>query len=170
MGKPARMLVLVVCSVSLVFGAVALVSAADPPTYTSNATLAEINDSNITAKLKLVEKGSTLTVTGTANGMDPTKHYHSLIYDSGSSPTGPNACIPSVLPPVGGLSFDQMQLGSWQPIGQTTRTLNATRKGLAFVKLRDIRTLSIRRHDQTGPAASLALVSCGKRGSAVKTP
>ena len=68
-----------------------------------------------------------LKVTGTATGMDPMKHYHSLIYDSGSSPTGPNACIPSTLPPAGGLSFDQMQLGSWQPIGATTRTLSATR-------------------------------------------
>ncbi len=115
----------------------------------------------ITASLTFLDNGSRLRVTGTATGMDPNKHYHSLIYDTGSQPSGPIACIPSVLPPVGGLSFDQMQLGSWQPIGSSTRTINATRRAVAFVSLFQIGTASIRRHDQTGPAASLALVSCG---------
>ncbi len=115
----------------------------------------------VKATLVFVDDGSSLRVTGTATNLDPQKRYLSLIYDPGSQPSGPNACIPSVLPPVGGLSFDQMQLGDWQPIGRTKRHLNARRVGSAYVPLAAIGTASIRRHDQTGPAASLPLIVCG---------
>ena len=170
MGKPARTLVLAVCSVSLVFYAVSLVSAAGPPTYTSYATLAPISGSGISAEFTLVEKGTVLKVTGTATGMDPMKHYHSLIYDSGSSPSGPNACIPSVLPPVGGLSFDQMQLGSWQPIGQTHAHIERDPQGPCVREAEGHQDAldPPPRPDWTGGVAGARL--CGKRGSAVKTP
>ena len=119
----------------------------------------EISDSNITAKLKLVEKGSTLTVTGTANGMDPMKHYHSLIYDSrvvadaGRTHAFRACCRPS----AGSAGFDQMQLGSWQPIGADHAHVDRDPQG---PRVREAAATSgrcsIRRHDQTGPAASLA--------------
>jgi hypothetical protein len=137
---------------------------ATPPaaTITATATLVPPDGSTgVKATLTFTQSGTTLRVSGRATGLDPLKRYISLIYDPGSKPSGPTACIPSVLPPVGGLSFDQMQLGDWQPIGAGTRTFSAQRISSAFVPLRAIGTASIRRHDQTGPAAALPLIACG---------
>ena len=103
-------------------------------------------------------------------GFCPDQHYHELLYDIGSVSCGPNSCIPS----TGMLSFPQMQIASYEPIGNQTRWLCAERQfcygdpnsGLinpsSKVPLTAIGTISIRRHDQAGPAASLPLVACGR--------
>jgi len=143
-----------------------------PPAMADKATAMLVDpnladgDSGITADLMFIDNGSKLVVTGTAQGMDPTKKYISLIYDEASASSGLNACIPaqptrSPPPDSNGLTFDQMQLGDWQPIGSRTRTLNAERRGVAYVPLSWIGTVSIRRHDQTGPQAALPLMACG---------
>ncbi len=54
---------------------------------------------NITASISAFDMGFGLAVTGTANGLDPTKVYVSLFYDTGSVPTGPCACLPTNPPP-----------------------------------------------------------------------
>jgi hypothetical protein len=134
-----------------------------PTTRNAHANLVPPDGSvGITATLIFVDDGQSLEVTGTSTGMDPNKHYHTLIYDRNSQWTGPTACIPSAVPPAGGLSFDQMQIGSWQPLGATARSLNARRTGPAYVPLFAIGTASVRRHDQTGPQAVLPLLSCGQ--------
>lgn len=120
-------------------------------------------DSRITADLLFVNDGSKLMVTGIAQGMDPTKQYFSLIYDEASASSGPTACTPvqpSVSPPPSsnGLTFDQMELDEWQPIGSRTRTLNAERRGVADVPLTWIGTVSVRRIDPT----ATPLMACGE--------
>lgn len=127
----------------------------------ANAQLAAPNgESNITARLTLVDTGRSLSVFGFGNGFDPNKHYHTLIYDTGATPSGPTACRPSANPPVP-LSTDQMQIGAWQKIGGTSRSLFGVRSGLAYVPLANIGVISVRRHDQTGATVQLVLQSCG---------
>lgn len=59
------------------------------------------------------DDGTTLTVTGAAFGMDPLKAYASLLYDLGSVARGPRACLPT----DNSLTFNQMVLGYWLPLG-----------------------------------------------------
>ncbi|MDQ6868581.1 MAG: hypothetical protein M3178_09310 [Pseudomonadota bacterium] len=118
--------------------------------------------SGITADVTFHDNGSRLRVTGIAQGMDPMKKYISLIYDPGSKATGANACLPSNPSP---LNFDKMQLGDWQPIGSSTRTLDAERLGVAYITLSQFGTVSIRGFVQPvtgGPNAALPLQACGK--------
>ena len=135
-------------------------SLADPP-QTATASLSPTQGANnITAQLAFRDHKGTLTVYGSGTGFNPVKHYHTLIYDSGAVSSGPQACLPSAAPPVP-LSTDQMQIGSWQPIGSTTRTLVGTRRGAAYVPLVNIGVVSVRRHDQTGATVQLVRESCG---------
>lgn len=72
------------------------------PAMAANAT-ADLVDPNlasgITADVIFHDDGSRLRVLGTAQGMGPTKRYISLIYDPGSTSTGPTACLPTQPPP-----------------------------------------------------------------------
>lgn len=109
-------------------------------------------NTNITASMRFFDTGSTLNVTGIANGLDPTKVYVSLVYDTGSVPTGTNACLPT----NNSLSFPaQMVVGVWLPLGSRTRTLHAVKAGKTgqitdYAPLNAIGTVSIREDTQVG--------------------
>ncbi|MDQ3197307.1 MAG: hypothetical protein M3Q32_13340, partial [Pseudomonadota bacterium] len=113
---------------------------------------------------------------GGSTGMDVQKHYHSLVYDDQSVATGPTACIPSVnwlaVNVLNPNPFDLLQVGAWKQIGQSSRSMCGSRRGVAYnaltasvpgsvYALDALGTVSIRRHDQTGPVVNLALVACG---------
>lgn len=107
---------------------------------------------NITAQMKFYDTGTSLAVTGMANGLDPTKVYVSLIYDTGSVPTGANACLPT----NNSLTFPaQMVVGVWLPLGSKSRTLHAVKAGMTgqitdYAPLNAIGTVSIREDTQVG--------------------
>ncbi|HZG52280.1 MAG TPA: hypothetical protein VEZ40_09095 [Pyrinomonadaceae bacterium] len=107
---------------------------------------------NMTAQMRFFDTGNTLTATGMANGMDPTKVYVSLFYDTGSVPTGANACLPT----NNSLTFPaQMVVGVWLPLGSKSRTLHAVKAGMTgqitdYAPLNAIGTVSIREDTQVG--------------------
>jgi hypothetical protein len=112
------------------------------------AALDPINNSAITATFSFEDTGAALVVQGFAQGMDPTKVYVSLLYDTGSVATGPTACLPT----DNSLSFSQIVLSYWLPIiGTSTRTLAAVKVGppgtpvpLAYAPLSAVATVSVR--------------------------
>ncbi len=65
-------------------------SGGPPPTQsrTGKANLHQINRSGIKARIEFQDDGTTLTVTGTATGLDAGESYVTLIYDTGSVPSG----------------------------------------------------------------------------------
>lgn len=141
------------------------------------AILRAQGDSGINGLISFEDNGAANVITGYATGMDPTKVYVSLVYDVNSVPTGQNACLPT--PGDNSLSFNQMIVGVWLPIGSSTRTLTVVKTGpdilpqgqgpLAYFALRLAGTVSIRQDTQPGqpiPAAPapgrFLLKSCGK--------
>jgi hypothetical protein len=150
------------------------------------AALQVINRSGIRALINVQNFGGTNTITGFATGMDPAKAYVSLIYDTGSVPSGPCACVPSAPSPIPDkcpstnappLSFSQMVIGYWLPLtGSSTRTLQALKFGapdaavpLAYVPLEMIGTISVREDTQFGSPlpdrpdpSRFQLRACGK--------
>lgn len=132
---------------------------------TARAELDDIRDSDIEAVITFVESENTLTVTGTGRGFHRNKVYVSLVYDPGSVPTGPSACLPT---PANQLSFTQMVLGYWLPFGSRDRTLSVVKTGASFAALNQIGTASVRRDrtpDQPLPSAPdpnrFRLKACG---------
>ena len=133
--------------------------------------------SGVNGLISFEDNGAANVITGYATGLDPTKVYVSLVYDVNSVPTGSNACLPT--PGDTSLSFNQMIVGVWLPIGSSTRTLTVVKTGpdilpqgqgpLAYFALRLAGTVSIRQDTQPGqpiPAAPapgrFLLKSCGK--------
>lgn len=106
----------------------------------ARARLAPINGSGIKARLFFRDRGNVLKVRGEARGMDPAKVYVSLLYDPGSVPTGPNACLPT----NNQLTFTQMVVGYWVPVGSSVRTLLAIKAGPSYASLNLIGTASVR--------------------------
>lgn len=107
---------------------------------------------NITGQLHFIDTGTTLTVTGIADGLEPTKVYASLIYDKNSVATGQSACLPT----DNSLTFPaQMVVGVWLPVGSKRRTLHAVKLGTTgqitdYAPLSSIGTVSIREETQLG--------------------
>lgn len=126
--------------------------------------LKEINGSGITGEVTLTDDGSEITVTGTAEGMDPAKdfQYLSLFYDKASPPNGPEACEPGTHDPNHPLFLtDAQMLGAiWTVDGNgdgTAIDLDEDRVTIDEIGTMSIRDLTV--NDGFGPEA---VVACGK--------
>ncbi|SRR6266540_3258614 len=131
--------------------------AASAGSATGAARLHPIDRSGVHARINFVDTGSVLEVSGTATGLDSSKPYITLVYDNGSVPGGPEACEPT----NNSLTFAQMFVGSWQPVGSSTRTLTATKSGPAYAPLSAFDTTSVRQFNAADPEES-PLKACGQ--------
>ena len=80
---------------------------------TGAARLHAIDHSGVQARIVFLDTGNPqngLVVSGIASGLDPTQMYFTLVYDTGSKPGGPAACVPTGNPPLTGA---QMAVGFW---------------------------------------------------------
>jgi len=139
---------------------------------TGKANLHPVSQSGIKGKITFVDNGSTLTIEGSATGMDPDEFYFSLIYDNGSVPGGPFACEPSgELAPgfqiVPGnrqnsnvLTDGQMEVGFWDvlPNGNGTLVVIQTE----YASLDEFDTISIRAETQPSDFDGFGVVACGE--------
>ena len=143
------LLLVVVLAIALAIPAVVLAAlgradaTAKPPT-------------KIEAEFTFKDTGSKLTITGTAEGLEPGHSYVSLIYGPGSDVTGIHACEPT----DGGLG-SRMFVGSWTVAADGTGTLGpVSKKGEGYVSLSEIGTISVRAGIPAGPG-SIPVVACG---------
>ena len=83
--------------------------------------LESFGGSGIEAEFEFVDDGTKLTITGEAEGLTPGVTYVSLIYDTGSTATGPEACEPS-----GPALIEKMLIGFWTVDADGDGTLSAT--------------------------------------------
>jgi hypothetical protein len=112
--------------------------------------------SNITATITYKDFGDRWTAHGTGTGFAATKSYLTLTYGTGSATAGPAACL--WMPDE---SFDQMQVGQWEPVGSANRTLDAARVGPGYFPIAIADSTSVRRIDQIGLTDSIPLQACG---------
>ncbi len=132
------------------------------------ANLHPMNQSGVKARIDFVDDGTTLFVTGTADGLDPTQIYLTLIYDNGALPGGPNACRPTIFDP-GDPEFllDRMVVGPWSVDANGNGTLSAinTNFGADHVPIGLFRAASVRRvlgpPPVPGAPPPTELVACG---------
>ena len=120
------------------------------------ANLHQIDRSGIRARIEFFDHGDAeggLEVRGTATGLNPNLFYISLVYDSGTRPSGPTACVPST---PGALNFAQMSVDSWQVDDEGNGTLYVLKTGPSYVALDAIGAMSVRN------AVTFALQACGK--------
>lgn len=125
-----------------------------------SARLNEIDDSNIRARVAFLDTGSPaggLIVSAIATGLDPTQTYFSLVYDSGSPPSGPGACLPT----GPALTADQMEVGFWKVARNGVGTLFVVKRGDDYVPLDEIGAMSIR-IVLGPPPAGFVLQACGR--------
>jgi len=81
----------------------------------AKANLHQIDGSGVKARIEFVDDGTTLFISGTAQGLDPSQSYLTLIYDNGSHPAGPNACVPTIFDPQDPDSLSgRMIIGFWE--------------------------------------------------------
>jgi hypothetical protein len=121
------------------------------------ARLQPVDQSGIHALVVLVDTGRELRVHALAQGLDPNQRYVSLVYDTGSRPSGPGACEPT----SAALSAAQMFVGDWEPVGRGVRTLQAVKTGDSYAPLSAIGTMSVR--VVVGPPpAGFVLKACGR--------
>ena len=135
-----------------------------------SAQLSPMNESGIRAKIEFVDDGTTLKIRGKATGMDPAETYLSNIYDLGSSPSGPGACVPSIFDPEDpDFILPTMFVGFWEVDKFGNGELNAvnTNGGADFVPLDKIGTMSVRLFlappSEPGMPPETELVACGPR-------
>ncbi len=108
----------------------------------------QIDQSGVKGNLVFLDTEDTgMLVTGVATGLDPGLSYVTLVYDRGSVPSGPSACLPS--------SAGPMFVGFWNVSDDGTGTLD----GRIDRALSDVGTSSIRIF--TGEPPGL-LVACGR--------
>ena len=132
------------------------------------ANLHQIDNSGVKARIQFVDDGMTLTVTGTAAGLDPAESYVTLIYDNGSVPSGPRACQPTIFNPEDpDFLLATMFIGFWTVDEEgrgTLETIN-TNFGLDYVPLDKFRNTSVRLVIGPPPKGSVIpmteLVACG---------
>lgn len=127
---------------------------ADPST--GSAQLHPIDRSGISAEVEFLDSGAptnTLVVRGRATGLDPSKSYVSLVYDTGAVPGGPNACLPS---PSSPLSAEQMFLGPWTVSSDGIGDLFVTKVGSSYAALESVGAVSVRL------ASDRSLQACGR--------
>lgn len=124
-----------------------------------SARLHPIDQSGIRARVAFLDTGSPvggLIVSAIATGLDPAQTYFSLVYDTGSAPSGPGACAPSGL-----LTPAQMSVGFWNVASDGTGTLFAAKQGDGYVPLDEIGAMSIR-IVLGPPPAGFVLQACGR--------
>ncbi len=145
-------------------------SGGPPPTQsrTGKANLHQINRSGIKARIEFQDDGTTLTVTGTASGLDPGESYVTLIYDTGSVPGGPKACQPTIFDPTDpDFLLATMFIGFWAVDQDGQGTLDAvnTNGGFDYVPLDKFKNTSVRLVTGPPPKGSVIpmteLVACG---------
>jgi hypothetical protein len=144
----------------LLVGIVALLASSNVASANPRAAVAVLQPtdrSGIRAAMLFVDTGTELQVRGAARRLDPAKTYISLIYDSGAVARGPNACLPSRTPSP--LTSEQMLVGSWLPMGSSTRTLTAVKSGASYTAVSSFAAVSIR---VVGDAPQPILQACGK--------
>ncbi len=130
--------------------------------------------SGVTAEIEFVDDGTTLTITGEAEGLTPGVPYVSLIYDIFSSAEGDFACEPGLADddPSPFNIFATMFVGEWVVDEDGDGTLSAINIGPTFapgppvyVSLSKIGTISIRDGNVEGPfglgTGPAAVVACG---------
>ena len=125
-----------------------------------SARLNEIDDSGIRAHVAFLDTGSAaggLVVSAVATGLDPTQTYFSLVYDTGSLPSGPGACLPT----GPALTADQMEVGFWKVARNGIGTLFVVKRGDDYVPLDEIGAMSIR-IVLGPPPAGFVLQACGR--------
>ena len=126
--------------------AASLVAQAPTGQATASARQHSINNSGIQAEILFLDTGSDvngLVVAGKATGLDPTQSYFSLLYNTGSVPGGPSACIPSSSGPA--ITDAQMFTAFWTVASDGTGTLFRQKTGTAYVPFSQIATVSIRK-------------------------
>ena len=148
---------------AVLFGAIALLlplgavvagdAQAGKPLADGAAQLHPIDGSGIKARITFTDTGSTLMVRGRATGLDPTVPYISLVYDAGTKPSGPSACLPAT---PGMLSQAQMFVGAWVVDGEGNGVLSVDKSGPTYAALGDLGAMSIRN------GVTRVLQACGK--------
>jgi hypothetical protein len=128
---------------------------------TGAANLHQHNGSGVSGRMEYVDTGSTLTVSGMAEGLTPGQVYISLFYDNGSKPSGPVACEPSARNDI---TFAQMFIGGWSVKSDGTGTLHAVKMGPSYVPLDKVHSQSIRHvvHFPPMSSADAPVVACGE--------
>ena len=81
-----------------------------------------------------------MIVSGTAEGLDPSQTYVTLVYNTGSVSRGKAACVPT----NSILSQEQMFIDFWKVAVDGTGRLFDVQMGPAFASLDDIGTVSVR--------------------------
>lgn len=161
-----------------VFVAAALVAlpaignAAHSGEATGRTQLHPVSESGVMGSITFEDNGvDTVTISGTASGLEPFGLYVSLIYDNASVPGGPFACEPGEFRPgdpanANELTFEEMIVGIWTVDGDGNGTLDAENFGFAppfgffdtfYVNLDRFDTVSIR-----SVADNFAVVACGE--------
>ena len=133
-----------------------------------SARLNEIDGSGIRARVAFLDTGSPsggLIVSAIATGLDPTQTYFSLVYDTGSAPNGPGACLPT----GPALTADQMEVGFWKVARTGVGTLFVVKRGDDYVPLDEIGAMSIR-IVLGPPPAGFVLQACGRVRSVGQPP
>jgi len=126
----------------------------------SDATAHAKPPTNISAKFTFDDDGSTLTINGTAEGMDSGHPYLTLIYGDGSLVNGVDACEPATA-----LS-GSMLIATWTVAADgtgllgTTGTVTKTGAGV-YTPLSEIATISVR-GGISGGAGTTPVILCGK--------
>ncbi len=130
--------------------------------------LRERDGSGVKATIRFVDDGTTLTVTGTAKGLDPGETYLSNIYDLDSVADGPDACAPAIFDPRDpDFILPKMFLGFWTVDEDGVGKLFATNTngGADHVPLDKIGTVSVRLvagpPTMPGGPPETKLVACG---------
>lgn len=155
-----KLFVSLALSIGAVMIATSSVGALSSPS-TGSARLHPYDDSGVKARMNFLDThddNTGLLVTGTATGLDPEKHYVSLISDNGSVPGGPQACEPT----NHSLDEEQMFAGPWQVNGDGTGTLFFVMSEGAYVPLSDFDTVSIREVTVPGRPDLFPLIACGQ--------
>ena len=167
-GIPVKKRYLIVLAVVALVAIPAVVYAGHLGVSTGTAHLHPANGSGVQGVINFTDDGAgTLTVTGTATGLSGGEV--SLIYDNGSVPGGPGTfntpankpppgpdglkaknpsflgnCEPVIFAGPGSLTFDQMVIGAWVPVGGGNWTLGPVVKTVTYAPLGDFDTVSIR--------------------------
>jgi len=129
---------------------------AAPRTSNGGANLNPIQGSRVHARVELFDSGNAvdgLQIRGSATGLEPGTVYISLVYDAGSIPGGPDACLPS---DNDNLSPEQMFVGTWVVDSAGNGSLSAIKTGSSYAPLRDIGAMSMR------IAIDRSLQACGR--------
>jgi hypothetical protein len=151
LGETMKRLLTMLCTAAMFAAGVLATSATvavagdDSDQRAAQSELLQIGQSGITGEIEFIDTGSALIVRGEAEGLNPAKHYISLLYDVGSVPTGRGACLPSRGPGSPGfLDEPKMFVAEWLPVGSSERTLRATKRGASYTPIGTFRTVSIR--------------------------